>query len=149
MAFEFAETSVEYGDGQVNVTPPPDATIANGFIPATSTARGQPLAAQFLNYLFRKIGRYLRRDVVTNSSGALLFITPNSNIRLEAVDIANPTRYIIAVGYKGSAGVVHSLNVISSSVLTLGTAAADGTQPVNGGTNVQIVGYSRQIGDFE
>ena len=43
----FAENTVNYGDGQINVQPPPDATIATGYVPETAGARGHPLAAQW------------------------------------------------------------------------------------------------------
>lgn len=143
----FAETIVNYADGQVNVQPPPDSALINGFIPETATSRGEPLAAQWLNWLFRTVFRYLNRDKVTTASGTQLFPIANSSIRLEAIDKDDPNKYIVAIGYKPSSGV-HVLKVVSSATLTLGTALVDGTQPVNGGSNVQIVGYTRQLGDL-
>lgn len=53
----FAEKAVVYTDGQVNVTPLPEAIMANGFIPETRDAPGMPLAAQHLNWLFRDLYR--------------------------------------------------------------------------------------------
>lgn len=143
----FAETPVNYGDGQVNVQPPPDATLANGFVPETAGARGQPLAAQWLNWMFRTLFRYVNRDKVTDANGAGLFPYANSSIRLDAIDKSDPNKYLVAIGYKPASGV-HVLKVISSATLTLGTATTNGDQPVSGGANVQIVGYSRQIGDL-
>ena len=124
----FAENTVYYGDGQISVQPPPDATIANGFVPET---------------LFR----YVNRDKVTDANGVGLFPYANSAIRLEAIDKSDPNKYLTAIGYKPASGV-HVLKVTNSSTLTLGAPTTNGDQPVLGGANVQIVGYSRQIGDL-
>jgi len=144
----FAETYVSYPDGQQNVGQPPDAVLANGFIPETATARGQPLPAQWLNWLFQKAFRLVNRDRVSNAAGVGLFTVPNSVIRLEAFDRADPSRYLVAIGYKGDADSVHTLRVISSAALDLGTATASGDQPVIGGTDVVIMATSRNFGDI-
>jgi hypothetical protein len=143
----FADTFTTYSDGQQNVNQPPDAVLANGFVPATATSRGQPLPAQWLNWLFNKIFKAINRDVVTDDNGVGLFKTENAMIRLEAFDIADPNKYIVAIGYK-AAGVAPSLKVVSSATLTLGTGTINGTQPIIGGSNVKIVGYSRQVGEL-
>jgi len=143
----FAESVISYSDGQSNVVQLPDATMGNGFIPARSNGRGQPLPAQWLNWLFRTIFRYINRDKVTNAAGVGLFPYPNSSIRLEAIDMDDPNKYLVAIGYKGATGT-HELKVIMFNSLTLGSANINGDQPIAGGTNVRIVGYSRQIGDL-
>ncbi len=144
----FAETYVGYPDGQQNVGQPPDAVLANGFIPETAGARGQPLPAQWLNWLFQKAFRLINRDKVSNAAGVALFTVPNSVIRLEAFDRADPNKYLVAIGYKGAADAVHTLKVINSATLTLGAATVGGNQPVSGGTNVVILATSRQFGDL-
>ena len=145
----FAESFVSYPDGQQNVGQPPDAVIAAGFVPATATSRGQPLPAQWLNWLMRQAFRLINRDRVSDAAGVGLFTVPNSVIRLEAFDRNNPTRFLVAVGYKGAADAVHTLTVVSSNTLTLGTATASGNQPVNGGSaNTVIMATSRQFGDI-
>ena len=144
----FAETLVTYPDAQTNVNQPPDSTLTSGFIPETAGARGQPLAAQWLNYLFRTLFRYVNRDKVTGSSGAGLFPYADCSIRIEAIDMADTNKYLVAIGYKGAAGTLHSLKVVSSATLTLGTPTTNGDQPILGGANVRVVGYSRQIGDL-
>lgn len=143
----FANTFTSYPNGQQNLIQPPDAIMAAGFIPATATSRGQPLPAQLINWLFNKIFKYINRDVVTDSLGVGLFVTDNALIRLEAFDVDNPTRYLLAQGYK-AAGAAPVLVELASNTLTLGTPTINGNQPVNGGTNVKIVGYSRQIGEL-
>lgn len=143
----FAETYVSFSDGQQNVNQPPDTVIAQGFVPETAAARGQTLPAQWLNWLFNRCFKYINRDIVTNASGVGIFKTENASIRLEAFDIADPNKYLVAIGYKAT-GLAPSLKVISSATLTLGTGTIDGNQPVIGGANVQIVGYSRQIGEL-
>lgn len=143
----FAETQLNYPDGQQNVGPLPDATMSNGFIPEQSETRGQPLPAQWLNWLFRQVFRYINRDKVSDASGVGLFPYANSAIRIEAVDMADVNKYLVAIGYKGATGV-HVLKVISSATLTLGTPTTNGDQPILGGANVRTVGYSRQVGDL-
>lgn len=143
----FAETQLNYPDGQQNVGPLPDATMSNGFIPEQSETRGQPLPAQWLNWLFRQAFRYINRDKVSDATGADLFPYVNSAIRIEAVDMADVNKYLVAIGYKGATGV-HVLKVISSATLTLGTPTTNGDQPILGGANVRTVGYSRQVGDL-
>ena len=143
----FAETQLNYPDGQQNVGPLPDATMSNGFIPEQAETRGQPLPAQWLNWLFRQVFRYINRDKVSDASGVGLFPYANSAIRIEAVDMADVNKHLVAIGYKGATGV-HVLKVISSATLTLGTPTTNGDQPILGGANVRTVGYSRQVGDL-
>ena len=145
----FAESYISYPDGQQNVGPPPDAVLSGGFIPQTAAARGQPLPAQWLNWLLQKIFRLSNRDKVSDASGVGLFVTPESVIRLEAFDRNDPNKYIVAIGYKPAAGVVHTLKVINNAALTLGAASISGDQPVIGGSaNTVICAYSRQFGEI-
>jgi len=144
----FAESYVGYPDGQQNVGQPPDVVLANGFIPETAGARGQPLPAQWLNWLFQKAFRLINRDKVSNAAGVGLFTVPNSVIRLEAFDRADPNKYLVAIGYKGATDAVHTLKVINSATLTLGAATVGGNQPVTGGANVVIMATSRNFGDI-
>ena len=149
MTIDFAETYVSYPDGQQNVGQPPEAVLTNGFIPETAVARGQPLPAQWLNWLLQKIFRLINRDRVTDANGVGLFTVPNSVIRLEAFDRTDPNKYLVAIGYKGAADAVHTLKVINSATLTLGTPTVGGNQPVSGGSaNVVIMATSRQFGDL-
>jgi len=145
---QFAETSVNYADGQINVNKPPDSVFINGFMPETPVTRGMPLPAQWQNWLFRTIFRYFNRDKVTINTGLSLFPYAQSMIRLEAIDMDNVNNYLVAIGYKGAAGTLHELKVVSSNTLTLGTPTINGDQPVIGGTNVRLVAYNRQIGDL-
>lgn len=145
---QFAENYVSYPDGQQNVGQPPDAVLSQGFIPETAGARGQPLPAQWLNWLFQKVFRHINRDRVSDANGVGLFTVPNSVIRLEAFDRNDPNKYLVAIGYKGAADVVHTLKVINSATLTLGTPTVGGNQPVTGGTDVVITATSRQFGDL-
>lgn len=144
----FAETYKAYADGQQNIGALPDAILATGFIPETAEARGQPLPAQWLNWLMQKLFRHVNRDKVSDAAGVGLFVYPNSVITLSAFDKTNPTRFLHAIGHKLDMLTPHTLVVASSSVLTLGTATAAGNQPVAGGTNVVILATSRQFGDL-
>ena len=145
----FAETYTSYPDGQQNVGQPPDTVLTIGFVPSIAGSRGQPLPAQWLNWLFQKLFRLINRDKVSDKNGVSLFTTPNSFIRLEAFDKDDPNKYLVAIGYKGAVGVVHSLKVVSSATLTLGTATVTGNQPITGGSaNVIVMAQSRQFGDI-
>ena len=143
----FSDTIVNFSDGQQNIAQPPDAVMTSGFIPETAAARGQPLPAQWLNWLFHKVFRHINRDVVSDGTGVGLFKTENAMIRLEAFDIADPNKFLVAIGYKAS-GSAPSLKVVSSATLTLGTGTISGNQPIVGGANVKTVGYSRQVGEI-
>lgn len=143
----FSESTVNFPDGQINVNQPPDSTISSGFIPEQAATRGQPLPASWLNWLLRTLFRYVNRDKVSDATGAGLFPYASSAIRIEAIDMADTNKYLVAIGFKGASGV-HSLKVVSSATLTLGTATLNGDQPIVGGANVRTVGYSRQIGDL-
>lgn len=138
----FAENRVVYDGTQENVIMPPDAIMANGLIPAHKGGRGQSLPANWLNWLFREIFRLIGRDKTSNAAGVGLFTTGDAIIELVAYDKAAPSKYLYAVGYKPISGA-HSLTVVASSGLALGTATADGNQPVTGGTNVITLGRSR------
>jgi hypothetical protein len=142
----FAETPVNYPDGQINVQPPTDSVLSNGFIPEQAQTRGMPLPAQWLNWLFQKAFRAINRDKVSDATGTLLFPYANAAIRLDAIDMNDPTKYLTAIGFKDATGV-HALKVTSNSGLTLGTATLAGDQPILGGTNVRTVGYNRTVGD--
>lgn len=143
----FAETVLQYGDGQLNLGQPPDAILSTGFVPATATNKGQPLPAQWLNWLFNRLFRLSSRDVVSDATGVGLFVTEDAMIRLEAFDIADPNKFLVAIGYKAP-GLAPSLKVIQSATLTLGTGTVNGNQPIVGGANVKTVGYSRQVGEL-
>ena len=144
----FAETYQSYPDGQQNVGELPDTVMSIGFVPETAAGRGQPLPAQWLNWLFQKVFRLINRDRVATATGVGLFDVPDSFIRLDAIDRADTNKYLVAIGYKGAAGIVHSLKVVSSATLTLGTPTISGNQPVNGGTDVIIMAQSRQFGEI-
>lgn len=144
----FAEAYVGYPDGQQNVGEVPESVQSNGFIPETAGARGQALPAQWLNWLFQKAFRLINRDRVSNALGEGLFTVPDSFIRFEAFDRADPNKFIVAIGYKGSSGTAHTLKIVSSATLTLGAANGNGNQPVVGGADVITRGTSRQFGDI-
>jgi hypothetical protein len=144
----FAETYQQYPDGQQNVVALPESITDIGFIPAQPNAKGQPLPAQWLNWLFQKVFRNINRDIITDESGARLFIYPESIITLTAFEKANPANFLFAVGYKGAADAVHTLKVIDNLTLELGVGSENGDQPVINGTGLIVCGTSRQTGDL-
>lgn len=140
----FAEERVTYG-GQENVISVPEGTQRFGLIPESSKGRGQPLAANHLNWLFRTIFRLFRRDTVSDASGVGLFTTADAFITLKAFDRADSSKFLLAVGYK-SANSGHTLKIVQANGLALGAATIDGNQPVTGGANVVTLGESKQNG---
>lgn len=145
---QFAETIVNFTDGQTNVQEPPEAILLAGFQPQTQGSRGSPLPAQWLNWLFRELFRLVGLDVATQgtNAGTGLFRFPNSFIELRAIDRDNPNLYLAAMGHKGAGDTMHVLKVISSNGLTLGTPTLNGDQPILGGVDVIVTGYSRKYG---
>lgn len=140
----FSEERVTYG-GQENVYAIPEETLRFGMVPESSVCKGQPLAANHQNWLFRCIFRLFRRDTVGDANGTGLFTTPDAFITLKAFDRADSTKFLFAVGYK-AANSVHTLKVVQANGLALGAATIDGNQPVTGGANVVTLGESRQNG---
>jgi hypothetical protein len=142
----FSENTVNYPDGQQNVGSLPDAIMLSGFVPQTAIARGQPLPAQWLNWLFQRIFRLINRDKLSNNAGNALFTLADSFITLQAIDKADTNKFLYAIGYKNLITDIHTLKVVNSNILTLGAATTSGDQPVIGGTNVLILATSRQSG---
>ena len=73
----------------------------------------------------------------TDGNGANLFNHDNSLITLYAVDKGTPSNYLFAVGVK-LAGLAPTLNIVNSTVLSLGVSNTQGTQVISSG-NVLFV----------
>jgi hypothetical protein len=116
----FAETGVLYPDGQSNIAELPESLILNGFIPKQMGVRGQPLPAQYLNWLFREAFRQINLDRVKDGAGAgVIDAEAEGVVTLYAVVKTDVTKFIHAVGYK-TANAAPTFKVISSATLTLG-----------------------------
>lgn len=127
----FAENVILYPDGQYNVVDLPESLILNGFIPKQMGVRGQPLPAQYLNWLFREVFRQINRDRVSDGAGVgVMDAAAEGVVVLYAVVKSDVTKYIHAVGYK-AANSAPSLNVIGFDTLTLGTVGTDSVS-ING-----------------
>lgn len=122
--------------GENNVIEPPAEKQNTGW------ARLEYPPRNWFNWLARYTYRWLNwfkqqeeQAVVTNGAGALLFPTEGALITLYAVDIVDPTHYLFAVGFKGSA-VDASLTVVSNDTLTLDTGnfTVTGTAPITTAT---------------
>jgi len=117
----FAETQVLYPDGQYNIAELPESLILNGFVPKQIGVRGQPLPAQYLNWLFREVFRQVNFDRVTDGAGTgVIDADAEGVVTLYAVVKTDLTKFIHAVGYKVS-GAAPVFKVISNATLTLGT----------------------------
>lgn len=135
---DFAEIPVTYPDGQINVVKPPQSLLNNGFIPKQDGVRGQPLPAQYLNWLFREAFRNAGNDAVGDGSGVDIMVgTAEGLVTLYAIDSVTPANYIHAVGYK-SASNAPVFNVIDSNVLTIGAMTATSIA-ISGGAANDIV----------
>jgi len=116
----FAETEVLYPDGQYNIAELPESLILNGFIPKQMGVRGQPLPAQYLNWLFREVFRQINFDRIDDGAGAgVIDAAAEGVVTLYAVVKTDVTKFIHAVGYK-VANAAPTFHVINSATLTLG-----------------------------
>jgi hypothetical protein len=141
----FAETEVLYPDGQYNIAELPESLILNGFIPKQMGVRGQPLPAQYLNWLFREVFRQINLDRIDDGAGSgVIDAAAEGVVTLYAVVKADVTKYIHAVGYK-VANTAPTFKVISSATLTLGaitssSIAISGAAPANVALRVSVRG---------
>ena len=111
----FAETYLSYPDGQQNVGSPPDSVLATGFVPETAGSRGQPLPAQWLNWLFKTIFRQLNQkaDITAPTEALKLPIGTSAERPFASVDgmIRMNTDYKSPEYYDGSASVWIPMNI--------------------------------------
>lgn len=141
----FAETEVLYPDGQYNTAELPESLMRNGFIPKQMGVRGQPLPAQYLNWLFREVFRQINLDRIDDGAGAgVIDAAAEGVVTLYAVVKADVTKYIHAVGYK-TANAAPTFKVISSATLTLGaitssSIAISGAAPADVALRVSVRG---------
>jgi hypothetical protein len=141
----FAETEVLYPDGQYNIAELPESLILNGFIPKQMGVRGQPLPAQYLNWLFREVFRQINLDRIDDGAGAgVIDAAAEGVVTLYAVVKADVTKYIHAVGYK-VANTAPTFHVINSATLTLGaitssSIAISGAAPADVALRVSVRG---------
>lgn len=132
----FAENEIIYEDGQVNVEPLPVNLLQNGFEPKRKGSSGQPLVANWLNWLFREVFRKVNRDRMTDGLGVGAIEGQDCIITVYAVVKTDPTKYVHAVGYKaGNSDPV--MNTLANSVLTLGDFTATDA-PIEGAASDTI-----------
>lgn len=133
----FAETEVLYPDGQYNVAELPESLVLNGFIPKQVGVRGQPLPAQYLNWLFREAFRQINLDRIDDGTGAgVIDAAAEGVVTLYAVVKTDVTKFIHAVGYK-VANAAPSFKVIDSATLTLG-AITPSSIAINGAASADV-----------
>ena len=141
----FAETEVLYPDGQYNIAALPESLVLNGFIPKQMGVRGQPLPAQYLNWLFREVFRQINLDRIDDGTGAgVIDAAAEGVVTLYAVVKSDVTKFIHAVGYK-VANAAPVFKVISSATLTLGaitssSIAISGAAPADVALRVSVRG---------
>ena len=141
----FAETEVLYPDGQYNIADLPESLILNGFIPKQMGVRGQPLPAQYLNWLFREVFRQINLDRIDDGAGAgVIDAAAEGVVTLYAIVKTDVTKFIHAVGYK-VANAAPTFKVISSATLTLGaitssSIAISGAAPADVALRVSLRG---------
>lgn len=141
----FAETEVLYPDGQYNIAALPESLVLNGFIPKQMGVRGQPLPAQYLNWLFREVFRQINLDRTDDGTGAgVIDAAAEGVVTLYAVVKTDVTKFIHAVGYK-VANAAPAFKVINSTTLTLGaitssSIAISGAAPADVALRVSVRG---------
>lgn len=134
---------VDPTSGQPNVVTPPPEKQTYGWSFKEFPPR------QWFNWLGRYTAQWINwfnqqesQSVVTDGNGLGLFLTDTALITLYAVSKNNPTSYIVATGYKAP-GVAPVLNVVSSSVLTLGVGTIAGDQPISGASAANVIVYGQ------
>lgn len=137
----FAENEIVYPDTQKNVEVPPATLFQNGFIPKQLGARGQPLPANWLNWIFRELFRSANRSRISDGAGVATLNSGDTNsfITLYALQKSDTTKFIHAIAYKAG-NAVPSFNVLSNANLTLGTITATDT-PILGADSGDIIQY--------
>lgn len=115
----------------------------------------EPPARNYFNWHMNLGGEWIEHidyrintlDKITDGDGTTLFDVDDTFIHLYAFDSTNTSNYLVAFGQK-VASTAPTLIVTDSNVLALGAGAADGTQPITGGTAVNIVvrGIMRPMG---
>ena len=132
--------------GQYNVVePPPEKQLEGWFL-------GEKPNRQWWNWLHRQAYLCLQQlygenaSVTTAATGVGLFTIDNAIITIDAIDIADTTKYLRAVGYK-SPGVapVFAAGSVQANGLALGAGTISGNQPITGGANVIVKGSSSVI----
>lgn len=134
----FAENQIAYPEGQLNVEIPPDTLMQNGFIPKGPGRRGQPLVANWLNWILRELFRKSNMDRLTTGAGAGVVHVDDTDCILTVYAIlkSDTTKFLHAVGYKAGTAAP-TFKILSNSTLTLGTTTATDI-PIVGGTASDI-----------
>lgn len=134
----FAETPKQYSDGQLNVYSLPENIMSEGFMPKQTGVRGQPLPANWLNWLFRELFRKANRDRLSNGAGIGVLGVSDIDcfVTVHAVVKADPTKYISAYGYKTGTGVV-LLHTEAAATLGLGTITSTNI-PITGAASTDV-----------
>jgi hypothetical protein len=132
----FAENVILYPDGQLNVEPVPVNLLNNGFEPKQKGTSGQPLVANWLNWLFRELFRKVNRDRLLDGDGVNAITGTDCMVTVYAVVKTDPTKYLHAVGYKdGNTEPV--MNILANSALSFGDITATDL-PIVGATSDTI-----------
>lgn len=102
------------------------------------------LSLNHFNWMLNTLGLWSEflNDMVETSNGAGIGLTKNDHFSfIIAADKTDLTKHIVAIAFKlgTSAANVHTLQ---NATLTLGTPATNGTIPINGATNSNIVAFS-------
>lgn len=144
---EWASQDVVGPTGQYNVVVPPTEVMQEGWRFQEKPNR------QWWNWFARTVYDWINwlnqqesYNVTTDALGIGLFPFDDALITIEAVDSANPNRWLRATGYKGvGVAPVFDATSIQSNILTLGAPTVGGNYPIVGGTNVIVTGRSSKI----
>ena len=144
---EWASQDVQNEEsGQYNVVEPPTEVKQEGW------TLGEKPNRQWWNWFNRQTYLWLQwlnqqpSNVTTDTNGVALFTLDNAIITIDAIDRADTTKYLRAVGFKAAGSApVFSAGSIQSNGLSLGVGTITGNQPITGGANVIIRGSSSII----
>lgn len=132
---------------QWNVVEPPDEKKEDGWF------LGEKPNRQWWNWFQRTCNDWIQwldqqeqLNVTTDATGVGLFPVNDALITIQAVDLADSTKFYWATGIKTAGNApAFAPGSVTSNGLSLGAGTSSGNQPVTGGANVIVTGTSRVI----
>lgn len=132
---------------QFNVVEPPLEKKTDGWF------LGEKPNRQWWNWFQRTVYDWIlwlnqqeEMNVTTDATGVGLFPVNDALITIQAVDLADSTKFYWATGIKTAGNApAFAPSSVTSNGLSLGAGTSSGNQAITGGANVIVTGTSRVI----
>jgi hypothetical protein len=105
----------------------------------TEKTLADTVAAQEWNELVFLTTKHIDLSGVSDGEGDNLITYKNCFIKISAIDLGDPAKFLEARGWVGELNIIPKITVISSNGLSLGTITANGAVPIVGGSSVANV----------